>query len=53
MRMATPLAWSGSAEGALFGIVTADDLINLLAMELSMMTDTIVDQPLREARLRT
>jgi CBS domain-containing protein len=42
-----------SADGALFGIVTADDLINLLAMELSMMTDTIVDQPLREARLRT
>lgn len=42
-----------SANGALFGIVTADDLINLLAMELSMMTDAIVDQPLREARLRT
>lgn len=42
-----------SPSGALFGIVTADDLINLLASELSMMTDAIVDQPLREARLRT
>lgn len=40
-------------DGALFGIVTADDLINLLAMELSMMTDAICAQPLREARLRT
>lgn len=42
-----------STNGELFGIVTSDDLINLLAMELSMMTDAIVDQPLREARLRT
>lgn len=42
-----------SSSGALFGIVTSDDLINLLAMELSMMTDAITDQPLREARLRT
>ena len=42
-----------SSNGALFGIVTSDDLINLLAMELSMMTGAIVDQPLREARLRT
>lgn len=42
-----------TSTGALFGIVTSDDLINLLAMELSMMTDAIVDQPLREARLRT
>lgn len=41
-----------SSSGALFGIVTSDDLINLLALELSMMTDAIVDQPLREARLR-
>ncbi len=38
--------------GALFGIVTADDLIKLLAIELSMMTDAIADQPEREARLR-
>ncbi|MCC6069491.1 CBS domain-containing protein [Massilia sp. GCM10020059] len=42
-----------TSTGALFGIVTADDLINLLAMELSLMTDAIVDQPLREARLRS
>jgi CBS domain-containing protein len=41
-----------ASDGALYGIVTSDDLINLLAMELSMMTDAIVDQPLREARLR-
>lgn len=42
-----------SEGGALFGIVTSDDLINLLAMELSMMTDAIVEQPMREAKLRT
>lgn len=41
-----------SSSGALYGIVTSDDLINLLAMELLMMTDAIVDQPLREARRR-
>ena len=41
-----------SSSGALFGIVTSGDLINLLAQELSMMTDTTVDQPLRVARLR-
>lgn len=38
--------------GSLFGIVTADDLINLLALELSMMADAIVDQPVREAGVR-
>jgi len=38
--------------GALFGIVTADDLINLLAMEFSMMTGTIVEQPSQESKLR-
>lgn len=42
-----------SDTGALYGIITTDDLINLLATELSLMTDAIVDQPLREARLRT
>ncbi len=41
-----------TAGGALFGIVTADDIINLLAMELSMMTGAIVEQPEREGRLR-
>ncbi|MGE5621627.1 MAG: CBS domain-containing protein [Bacillota bacterium] len=40
------------AEGSLYGIVTADDIIRLLAMELSMMTTAIAEQPLREGRLR-
>lgn len=39
-------------EGALFGIVTADDVINVLSNELSMMADTLVDQPAREAYMR-
>ena len=38
--------------GSLFGMVTVDDLIHLMAIELSMLRDAIVDQPLREARLR-
>jgi CBS domain-containing protein len=38
--------------GSLFGIVTVDDIINLLAMELSMMTAAIVEQPMKEGRLR-
>lgn len=41
-----------SADGALYGIVTADDIVRLLAMELSMMTSAIVEQPIREGRLR-
>lgn len=38
--------------GTLFGIVTADDIINLLTYELSMMTGAIVAQPAQEGRLR-
>lgn len=38
--------------GALTGIVTADDLIHLFAIELSMMTDAIMEQASTEARLR-
>ena len=38
--------------GALYGIVTADDVINLLVMELSLMTSAIIEQPLREGQLR-
>lgn len=38
--------------GSLFGMVSVDDLIHLMAIELSMLRDAIVDQPLREARLR-
>lgn len=41
-----------TATGTLFGIVTADDIINLLVMEMSMMTSTIAEQPIREGRLR-
>jgi len=38
--------------GTLYGIVAADDIVNLLAMELQLMTAAIVDQPMREAQLR-
>lgn len=38
--------------GTLCGIVTADDVLNLLAMELSLMTGAIADQPGTERRLR-
>jgi CBS domain-containing protein len=38
--------------GALFGIVTADDVMRLLSAELSMMTMAIAEQPVRESRLR-
>lgn len=39
-------------EGTLYGIVTADDIINLISMELSLMTAAIIDQPMKEAKLR-
>lgn len=38
--------------GALHGIVTSDDLINLLATELSLLADALVEQPAKEARIR-
>jgi CBS domain-containing protein len=38
--------------GTLYGIVTADDLLSLLTMELSMMTGAIVQQRETESRLR-
>lgn len=38
--------------GTLFGIVTADDMINLLASELSLMAAAMVEQPGREESLR-
>ncbi len=38
--------------GSLYGIVTSDDVINLLSSELSMMAGLMVDQPERERRLR-
>lgn len=39
-------------DGTLTGIVSSDDIINLLTNELSMMADTLVDQPAREAYMR-
>jgi CBS domain-containing protein len=41
-----------TAVGTLFGIVTTDDIINLLASELSMMTGAIVEQTVREGQRR-
>lgn len=38
--------------GTLYGIVTADDIINLLTAELSLMSAAIVSQPVKEGRLR-
>ena len=38
--------------GSLFGILTADDVLNLIAAELSMIAGLIVEQPVRESRLR-
>jgi CBS domain-containing protein len=38
--------------GTLYGIVSSDDLLKLLAAELSLMTGAIVDQREAETRLR-
>ena len=38
--------------GGLFGMITSDDVINLIASELAMMAGLIVEQPIRESRLR-
>jgi len=38
--------------GGLFGMITSDDVINLIASELSMVAGLIVEQPIRESRLR-
>lgn len=38
--------------GNLFGIITSDDIINLLASELSLMAAAMVEQPGREESLR-
>lgn len=38
--------------GGLFGVITADDAINLIAAELSMIAALVVEQPAREGRLR-
>ena len=41
-----------TAGGSLFGIVTADDIIKLLGMELSLIAAAIGEQPVREGQLR-
>ncbi len=38
--------------GSLFGILTADDVLNLIASELSMVAGLIVEQTITEGRLR-
>jgi CBS domain-containing protein len=39
-------------KGVLYGIVTADDIIHLLTLELSMLTTTMTEQPLAESHAR-
>ena len=41
-----------NSNGTLFGIVSADDIVKLLSLELSMLADALSGQPLREGRLR-
>ena len=38
--------------GALRGIVTADDIINMLTNELSLVSRTLAEQPIAESRIR-
>jgi CBS domain-containing protein len=38
--------------GTLFGMVTVDDFVNLLSAELSMIAGLMVEQTIREGRLR-
>ncbi len=38
--------------GSLYGIVTTDDLLNLIASELAMIAGLVVEQTVQEGRLR-
>jgi CBS domain-containing protein len=38
--------------GQLFGIVTSDDLLNVVASELSMLAGLMIEQPIKEGRQR-
>lgn len=38
--------------GQLFGIITVDDVLNVIASELAMVAGILVEQPIREGRLR-
>ena len=42
-----------SRSGALFGIVSADDIFKLLAGELAMMAAVMAEQTVKEGKLRT
>ena len=39
-------------KGVLYGIVTADDIIHLLTLEMSMLTTTMTEQPVAEGQAR-
>jgi len=39
-------------DGALYGMVSSDDLVSLLARELAALTEAIVEQPVKESRMR-
>lgn len=41
-----------TAAGTLYGVISADDIINLIATELSMITGAIIEQPRAEERTR-
>ena len=38
--------------GALIGMVTTDDLLNLLSVELSMLAGLVAEQTIKEERMR-
>ena len=38
--------------GSLYGIISSDDALNVVASELAMIAGLIVEQPMREGRLR-
>ncbi|TFW06303.1 CBS domain-containing protein [Oxalobacteraceae bacterium OM1] len=40
------------ADGTLYGLVSADDIVSMLSMELSLLTGTIVEQPHTEQQRR-
>jgi len=42
----------GNRAGGLVGMVTTDDLLDLLAAELSMLAGLVVEQPIKEERMR-
>lgn len=39
-------------KGVLYGIVSADDIVHLLTLELSMLTTTMTEQPVAEGHVR-